>query len=192
MSLFFRRAPKDPEVRAIAAARREAAFGYDGVGTTRERLAAAPAGFELDQYGAGLGEGDEVWRRGRAALQRLRNYPPAFTRVVWETEREAHEGALFATVASHFGFFSVHPCRVIFVVDEPNRFAVGFGTLPGHAELGEECFSLTRKDDGGVRYDVQAFSRPQGLARLGAPVARGLQRRFQRETILQMQAIARG
>ncbi|MBK6811923.1 MAG: DUF1990 domain-containing protein [Sandaracinaceae bacterium] len=82
-------------------------------------------------------------------------------------------------------------CRVIYVAREPSSFAFGFGTLPGHAESGEESFRVTLDDDV-VRYDVQAFSRPHGvLSRLGAPVARSYQLRFQRETLEWMRALVR-
>ena len=37
------------------------------------------------------------------------------------------------------------PCRVVYVVDEPDRRGFAYGTLPGHAESGEELFL--------VRYD---------------------------------------
>ena len=37
------------------------------------------------------------------------------------------------------------PCRVVYVVDEPDRRGFAYGTLPGHPESGEELFL--------VRYD---------------------------------------
>jgi len=70
------------------------------------------------------------------------------------------------------------PCRVVYVVDEPDRRGFAYGTLPGHPESGEELFS--------VRYDptsdavfaaATAFSRPAlWWSRLGAPVSRVAQR----------------
>ena len=52
------------------------------------------------------------------------------------------------------------PCRVLTVVDEPNRRGFFYGTLPGHAEIGEEAFLVEMDGDGQVRYRVRAFSRP--------------------------------
>ncbi len=37
------------------------------------------------------------------------------------------------------------PCRVVYVIDEPDRRGFAYGTLPGHPESGEELFA--------VRYD---------------------------------------
>ncbi|MBX3091901.1 MAG: DUF1990 domain-containing protein [Cryobacterium sp.] len=52
------------------------------------------------------------------------------------------------------------PCRVIYVVDEPNRKGFAYGTLPGHPESGEEAFVVDRTDDGSVWLTVRSFSRP--------------------------------
>ncbi|MET0304134.1 MAG: DUF1990 domain-containing protein [Microbacteriaceae bacterium] len=52
------------------------------------------------------------------------------------------------------------PARVVYVVDEPNRKGFAYGTLPGHAERGEEAFVVDRTDDGSVWLTIRAFSRP--------------------------------
>lgn len=188
--MFHLAPPSDDRVLALVRARAHRPFTYRDVGLTRTPLSSAPAGFVLDRYGTELGRGREVFERACVALANLENYPPSFTRVV-RTPGELAPGSLFATVARHLGFASVHPCRVIYVEREPSRFAFGLGTLPGHAESGEESFSVTLDGDA-VRYDVQAFSRPHGvLARLGAPVARSYQLRFQRETQERMRDLAR-
>lgn len=69
------------------------------------------------------------------------------------------------------------PCRVVAVVDGPDRRGFSYGTLPGHPECGEEQFLLERAVDGRVRFTVSAFSRPATrLARLGGPVTGIVQR----------------
>lgn len=68
-------------------------------------------------------------------------------------------------------------CRVVSVVDEPNRLGFAYGTLPIHPEQGEESFIVERDDAGEVTFRLVAASRPRhGLARLCPPVARRLQR----------------
>lgn len=52
------------------------------------------------------------------------------------------------------------PCRVVYVLDEPQRRGFAYGTLPGHAERGEEAFLVDRHDDGSVWITIRAFSRP--------------------------------
>lgn len=65
--------------------------------------------------------------------------------------------------------------RVVWVVDEPERYGFAYGTLPGHPERGEEAFVVSRQGDRMV-FDITAFSRPgHWLARLGHPVTRMIQ-----------------
>lgn len=60
-------------------------------------------------------------------------------------------------------------CRVVQVFDEPDRVGFAYGTLPGHAESGEEAFVLERVGDV-TSFTVRAFSRPvTRMARLGGP-----------------------
>jgi len=70
------------------------------------------------------------------------------------------------------------PGRVVYVVDEPDRRGFAYGTLPGHAESGEELF-LVRYDPAteDVFADVTAFSRhATWWSRLGSPVTSLVQR----------------
>src|SRR6185436_6673895 len=71
------------------------------------------------------------------------------------------------------------------------RFGFAYGTLPDHIERGEERFLIEwdRKDDS-VWYDILAFSQPRHpLVRLGAPVARLMQKRFARDSISAMRSV---
>ena len=183
--MFFFTKPSDDAVRDIVNRSRGSSFSYRHVGITKHGLTVAPGGFLLDTYGAELGRGKALFERAKALLASIDNYPPSFTSVV-KLQDEVTPGAVFATVASHLGFYSVHPCKVIYVIDdEPTkRFGFGFGTLEGHAEHGEERFLVALDDHERVRYEVQAFSRPAGLVtRMAAPVTRAYQLRFQRETL---------
>ena len=66
------------------------------------------------------------------------------------------------------------PCRVVYVVDEPNRRGFAYGSLPGHAVRGEEMFGV-RYDpaDDAVYSEVVAFSRPATWwSGLGTPILR--------------------
>jgi len=73
------------------------------------------------------------------------------------------------------------------------RYGFAHGTLPAHAESGEERFLVEwdRADDA-VWYDVLAFSRPNlVLARLGYPLTRRTQKRFARESAAAMSKAVR-
>ena len=48
-------------------------------------------------------------------------------------------------------------CRIVAVIDEPDRYGFAYGTLPVHPERGEEAFVVVR-EDGGARVEVDAVS----------------------------------
>lgn len=64
------------------------------------------------------------------------------------------------------------PCRVVYVVDEPDRRGFAYGTLPGHPVSGEELFQVRYDPSTDIVYaEVAAFSRQATWwSRLGAPV----------------------
>jgi uncharacterized protein (UPF0548 family) len=69
-------------------------------------------------------------------------------------------------------------CRIIRIVDEPDRFGFVYGTLPHHPESGEEAFLVHRDASGGIRFSITAFSRGSALPmRLSGPIGRVIQRR---------------
>lgn len=71
------------------------------------------------------------------------------------------------------------PCRVVYVVDAPDRVGFAYGTLPGHPEEGEERFLLERVDEDRVTFTISAFSKPATtLSRAGGPLGRWVQARM--------------
>jgi uncharacterized protein (UPF0548 family) len=65
-----------------------------------------------------------------------------------------------AVVLVKMGFMTA-PCRVVYVIDEPEVRGFAYGTLPGHPESGEERF-VVRYDPitAAVYAEVSSFSRP--------------------------------
>jgi len=71
----------------------------------------------------------------------------------------------------------VAPVRVMWVIDEPDRFGFGYGTLPGHPERGEESFVAQARDDE-ITLTVAVDAVPASwAARLAGPVGSAVQRR---------------
>lgn len=86
----------------------------------------------------------------------------------------------------------VGTCRIVAVVDEPNRYGFAYGTLSVHPERGEEAFVVSKDDDGNARLDIDGVSRPvQPIARLVPPFADHLQERAVRRYLASMRSIAR-
>ena len=99
------------------------------------------------------------------------------------------EGETAVVLVRAFGLWFVNAARIVYVIDEPRRFGFAYGTLPGHAERGEERFLVEWLSDDSVWYDLDALSRPRyWAARLAYPLTRHLQHRFVR---LSKAAVAR-
>lgn len=178
MILFCR--PSPSALDAFRAAQAELPFTYPSVGST---ATTPPADYTVDRTRVQLGGGEAVFAAARAALQRWEQF-----RLGWV---EPHPGDLplrpgevVAVVARLVGVWWVNACRIVYAVDEPTRFGFAYGTLPDHAETGEERFLVEwDRDTDAVWYDILAFSRPRHpLARLGYPLTRRAQRRFARDS----------
>ena len=89
-------------------------------------------------------------------------------------------GQNVAPLARHLGFWSLNSCRIVYVIDEADRFGFAYGTLTEHVERGEERFTVEfHPDTSEVWYDIYAFSRPNSwLVKLGYPYGRYKQRQF--------------
>ncbi|WP_076834265.1 DUF1990 family protein [Frankia sp. CcI49] len=133
-----------------------------------------PDGYHHVMHRIQIGTGRTVFDRASGALldwsmQRGAGLRLAATRPLVET------GATVLMCAGPGPVGIAAPCRVVWVLDEPDRRGFAYGTLPGHPESGEEAF-VVEWDAGAVWLTIAAFSRPDGLlSRLGAPVGRRVQ-----------------
>jgi uncharacterized protein (UPF0548 family) len=95
-------------------------------------------------------------------------------------------GTVVAIAVTHFGFWSLSACRVVYLVGghAERRFGFAYGTLTNHAESGEELFEVfLEPETDRVIYRIRSVSRPQALlARIGKPFARALQAHFRSDS----------
>jgi uncharacterized protein (UPF0548 family) len=143
---------------------------YSEVGATAGRL---PAGYHHVQKSAVIGRGRRRFEEAADAGMRWGMLRGAGLRV----EATSDVAAVGSEVLVHLGPVRA-PCRVVYVVDEPDRRGFAYGTLPGHAESGEERF-MVRYDPAtdAVHAEVVAFSRHgTWWSRLGSPVTSVIQR----------------
>lgn len=150
-------------------------FSYRDQGATN---AAVPAGYLRDHNRVCLGQGNEIWERALAAFRLWKMFDLGWTKI-FPADAPLTPGTNVAVLIRHLGFFSLNPSRIVYLVDEPDRFGFAYGTLTEHAEMGEERFLIERGEGDKVYYDLLAFSMPRHvLAKLGYPIARHLQKRF--------------
>jgi uncharacterized protein (UPF0548 family) len=143
---------------------------YSEVGATAGTL---PDGYHHIKKSAVIGRGRRRYEEAAAAGMRWGMLRGAGLRV----EATSDIATAGADVIVHLGPVRA-PCRVVYVVDEPDRSGFAYGTLPGHAESGEERF-MVRYDPATeeVLAEVVAFSR-HGMwwSRLASPVTSMIQR----------------
>jgi uncharacterized protein (UPF0548 family) len=177
--VFLIQPPSKPQIERFLAAQRDLPYTYPQVGATR--AAAAPAGYTIDHNRIQLGAGAGVFERAAGALRRWAMFEIGWVRLCWP-ETPLAVGATFAVAIRHVGFWSLNSARIVYTVEEDGpsqRYGFAYGTLPGHAERGEERFMVEWRHDDTVWYDVFAFSRPNHLLTwAGYPLTRMLQRRF--------------
>ena len=193
--MFSLRKPSEAVARRFISSQENLPFSYEnGVAS---RKGTAPRGYAVDRYRVRLGEGPEAYARAVEALCGWRQFDLGWVRLL-PPHAPIEVGTTVGVFARHYGFWSLNTARIAYLAEESGevkRFGFGYGTLPGHAERGEERFGVewNRRLDGSVYYDVFAFSRPKHpLAWPGYPFARLLQKRFRRDSTRAMvEAVAK-
>ena len=185
------RKPSAQQLRDFLAAQPKLDLTYSAVGAT---AAVPPAGYVVDRTRIQLGEGAGTFAAAQAALARWEHFRLGWVEA-WPPETPIQAGQVVAVIARLFGLWWLNACRIVYVLDEEGpvkRFGFAYGTLPEHAESGEERFTVEwHEQDDAMWYDILAFSRPQQLLpRWGYPFARRLQKRFARDSAAAMRRAA--
>lgn len=142
-------------------------------GTTRGKM---PDGYDHLSIAADIGEGQLAFDRASNALMQFDMHRRAGLRVE-ATYPVATPGVTVAQGVGPGIVRVVAGCRVIYTVDEPTRRGFGYGTLPGHPEIGEESFVVELTPSGQVRFALRSFSKPAtALGRAALPVGKAVQR----------------
>lgn len=187
--MFRLRHPGNAEIAAFRSQQSSLSLSYSPPGMLETP---APPGFVVDRNSAVVGTGEEAFRVACEGIRRWEMF-----RLEWVELHAPPEtpqpGMVVAIVVRCAGAWTLNACRVLSVIDESpsadeRRFGIVYGTLPGHAECGEERFLVEwRRSDDTVRYEILAYSRPRHvLARLGRPITRMYQKRFARDSLAAM------
>lgn len=188
MLTFFK--PTAAQVQRFIQQEFDLPHSYPEVGHTR--LDAAVQGYNNDFNFIELGSGEAVWEAAKTAMRQWRMFPGGWAYVA-PADTPIEQGRVVAMAARVLGMWWLNSCRIVYVLDEEHRFGFAYGTLPGHAERGEELFMVEKTADGSVRYVLKAFSWPRHwAARLAYPVARAYQRKFVRDSKAAMMGFVQG
>lgn len=182
--MFFLTKPSAERIQQFINQQQQLPFNYPEVGATRGEL---PSGYLVNHARIQLGQGEAVFNKAAAALHGWKMFDTDWAWICWP-ETPVEVGAAVAVLARHYGFWSLHPARIIYLIDEEDerqhRIGFAYGTLAAHGMQGEETFIIEwHRDDDSVWYDLRSFSRPkQLLTKIGSLIARGLQKRFARDS----------
>ncbi|MEO8694580.1 MAG: DUF1990 domain-containing protein [Acidimicrobiales bacterium] len=186
MAIRLRR-PSPESLRPLLERARGDQLTYAPVGLTA--LDVCPAGYRRDSWTAVLGRGDAVFTRARNALRAWSMHTGSGFVVL--AEGPPTVGAVVALCAPLPVGFIEATCRVVEVVDTIDRYGFAYGTLATHPERGEESFSVKRREEGSVVFEIVVVSQPRNpLARACPPAARLLQRRATTRYMATMRAAA--
>jgi uncharacterized protein (UPF0548 family) len=159
-------------------AMKRAEVTYAEVGATNGELPNAATGYKSSRHVKTIGrgpadfdravEGIRTWQAHRAAKVSPRSSAPI------------EVGATAMFVVKLFPMEIRICCRIVSVVDEPNRFGFSYGTLPCHPEVGEEQFLVERNPDtNDVTFRINVFWKSVSpLLRLGSPITKAMQRNY--------------
>lgn len=172
--------PIESQIRSFIEIEKTRPFSYTEVGHTRPDDPVR--GYDNDFNFIKLGEGDATWQAAKAAIRQWKMFPGGWACIAPD-DTPIREGETVAMSARVLGLWWLNSCRIVYVIDKEDQFGFAYGTLPGHAECGEELFLVEKTTDGTVRYVIKAFSKPRfWMARLGYPLVRLYQKKFVRDS----------
>lgn len=170
--MFLLTKPSTNTIEQFLAAASQSDLTYADIGATDSE---PPPGYVVDHNRIELGRD---WEAAKQAIREWKMFDFDWVDI-FSKNTPIEMGQTVAVLIRHFGVYSLNAARIVYTIDESDRFGFAYGTLEDHGESGEERFMVERDNDGAVWYDLKAFSRPNHVfAKLGYPVVRMLQKQF--------------
>lgn len=183
--MFLVRRPSPAAIDRFLRESADLALSYGPVGI----LGSGPSPRGVTEVAVAIGHGDADFARAKAALVSWQQFNLGWVEV-FPRQAPIAVGTVVAVLIRHLGFWSLNGCRVVYLTGgrDERRFGFAYGTLPNHAEAGEELFEvLVDPQTGDVTYRIRATSWAHAtLAHLGRPIVRLLQARFRRDSVAAM------
>jgi uncharacterized protein (UPF0548 family) len=191
--IFFRKPDYDLLSR-ILRKKKNTPFTYSPVGYTITGRD-APNGFHLNRYEALLGKGHSLYVKCCEAIREGRMYKTPFS-YVFSDDNSHDQGSTLLVVAGKYFIWTVNPVRIVTIgnreVNGDMLFFMTSGTLRGHEEQGEECFTARYSKAGDVHYEIYSFYRSSRFFLIFFnPVVKLVVDQFDRESSGTMQKICK-
>jgi uncharacterized protein (UPF0548 family) len=176
------------ELHVFKMAHAQLPYSYTDLGITK--ASQCPEGFDRDETKVLIGHGEADFHKAKTSIAAWKMFPASWTNIT--TKSYPVEGLTVIMTAKWLGLPWNNPCRVLYVVNESNRYGFAYGTLPNHVEMGEELFEVSIEPNGDVYYRIVAVSKPRWwAAKLAYPIMRQLQARFRKDSSESMQEAVR-
>ncbi len=188
--MFTLHKPTDEAIRHQLDAAQHLPLNYGMAFVTEREREHLPTGYVRDHLRTEIGHGEADFAAAKAAFRKWQQFDLGWVRVANSEVKMEIDNQV--TVEAHtFGLWSVNISRILYTIDEEDRFGFAYGTIQQHVESGEERFLLEFYPVSGlVFYDLLAISRPaHWLARLAYPFTRSQQHRFARESHARMKQV---
>jgi uncharacterized protein (UPF0548 family) len=152
-----------------------------------------PRGFVRDHSRSQIGRGAAAFEAAKSAFRRWEQFNLGWVRIA-NPEAPIEAAQIIAMESHTLGLWTLNFTRILYTIDEPDRFGFGYGTTTMHVERGEERFLLEFDPiTGAVTYELLALSQPaHWMVWLGYPYARSRQHKFARESHRHMREIVTG
>ena len=111
--MFLLGRPSDEAISRLLNSRRQLPFTYEAAGD----WSPPPRGYTIDHNRIRLGEGEPTFKRAIEAINRWEMFNIVWLRLCWP-DAAIEAGSTVAVLAYHFGFWSLHACRIARVIDE--------------------------------------------------------------------------
>jgi uncharacterized protein (UPF0548 family) len=179
--MFLIRRPSADDISQFIERSRQLPLSYQPIGIAAQSRSV----LTIDELTSTIGRGAEAFERAKIALCQWKQFDLGWVEIL-PVGAPITAGTVVAVLVRHLGFWSLNSCRIVYTIGADNdlEFGYAYGTLPNHAETGEEIFKVRiQPDTGDVTYTLRAASRPRApLAWLGYPITRMLQARFRRDS----------
>ena len=189
--MYFFKKPDDQQIKEFIEAQSRREFTYPMIGATRRDD--HPSGYILDHNRIQLGQGIDLFHCAKQALCEWRHFQLGWVEL-HQSEAIPKPDQTVGVLAHALGLWVLNACRVVYIIEESEpvqRFTFAYGTLPEHAESGEERFQVEwHTDDDSVWYDIFAYSRPhQRLSKIANPYVRRKQKQFAKDSMQAMKNV---
>src|SRR5262249_47647651 len=146
VSVITIHAPASAAINTFLNQQRDLPLTYEETAMSR---GTAPAGFNRDHRRERLGSGIDAFERAVAALRAWTMFKQGWLEVY--PGDAPYVGQVVAIVIRTGPLCWTNACRVLYLIDDSGpvrRVGFAYGTLPGHAECGEERFTVEMTPDG--------------------------------------------